>query len=173
MQAQVWPKQVLKERAMVWDAGLLGAKVVALAAHRSAAEGRTQARVRFLDRVMELALGSLARKPVYLNEEAEAAGFERWSLAFGFQGAALARACRVFNRAPDAERRAFWGLVVEGRGLDEVAHERWWDASRTARAAHELLVQFYGILVTPIGPRQVFGCAEPATNQHRFNHPST
>lgn len=173
MQAQVWSRQILKERALVWDAALLGAKVVALAAHRTAAERRTQTRVRFLEQVMESALESLARRPALLNEEAEAASFERWSLGFGFQGVALARACRKLNRAPEAERRAFWGLVVEGRGLDEVARERNWDGSRTARAAHELLVQFYRLLVTPIEPHQVFRCAEPATTSRRPDHPST
>ena len=69
----------------------------------------------------------------------------------GFTGPAVARACRRHNRRPSDERRAFRRLVVDGIGLDEVAHELERDASTVARAARRVLDDFLTVLLSPNG----------------------
>lgn len=158
----------LEKRALLWDVGHLSARALAFAAHRRAADRRRLREGLDVGLALDRALGSLADGPPPFN--VEGAAFERAALEFGFPGAAAAAACRAVNRAPELERRAFWGLVIAGRPLDDVAHELGGSAARTARAARALLDRFFGVLVTPGPPDLVIG--GPSTDPESSTPPS-
>ncbi|MCC6406329.1 MAG: hypothetical protein IT453_04115 [Planctomycetes bacterium] len=68
-------------------------------------------------------------------DERQATVFATLGRPLGLAPAELRAACVQFNRLPAADRRAFQALVIQGRTLDELAHERRESASDAARAA--------------------------------------
>ncbi len=80
-----------------------------------------------------------------LREESESASadpdpaFQQLARPLGLDPAAMRRACLVFNRLPEPERAAFQALVVEGRGLDELARTAGQSATELARRARRAL----------------------------------
>ncbi|MBI5433292.1 MAG: hypothetical protein HZA52_10725 [Planctomycetes bacterium] len=68
-------------------------------------------------------------------DDRQATVFSTLGRPLGLAPAELRAACVQFNRLPPADRRAFQALVIQGRTLDELAHERRESASDAARAA--------------------------------------
>jgi len=150
----------LAERALFWDVRHVAARGWALAAHGGGASDARAGRPSRaqLRRALAEVVQSLADPPLHLNEAAEA--FVTPDPGMG-PGAAVApervvRACSALNRRPEGHRRAFWGLVVAGRPVDDVAHELGWGVVRTARAARVLLLEFFEVLETPAAGPSVF-----------------
>ncbi len=139
----------------LWDAEDLARRALALLVHRQLAERRVRRSAEFLAAALESALEERVFEASSdpRGERLVGQGLELRGLSFGVHGAALARACRAHNRCGLDARRAFRGLVIEGRGLDEVAHGLGLDAGRTARLAREVLLKFSQEIRTP-GPRE-------------------
>jgi hypothetical protein len=72
------------------------------------------------------------------------AAFVALAPPLGLEPESMRRACAAFNQLPAADRRAFFALVIDGRALDDLAHESGESASeiaRRARRALDLLMQ--------------------------------
>lgn len=152
-------RRYLAERSWLWDVHHLAARATAMAAFRRAQGSARGAQPRLTRDVLDRAASSLADRTLQFNIEALA--FRECAARFGFTGAGAVAACRAFNRAPGAARRAFLGVVVEQRPLDAVAVELEWDASRTAREVRVLLERFLQDLLTPRATPNVLGVFAP------------
>jgi len=144
-------REALVERCLLWDEEALALRVLAVLAHRQLSEGRSRRSSQFVGRVVEEAIQGLLFDAAPCSEvrSREAGGFEVFGLPVGVSGAAAARACRAHNRMDLLERRAFRGLVIEGRSLDDVAAQLGVDGGRVARGARAVLMKFFEETVTP------------------------
>lgn len=147
-------RDILIERALLWDVEALALRSLVVLEHLQLSQRRDRVNRVHRRVALELALDGLVTG---LDDDEAGAGFDVFGLGAGFSGEALARACRAHNRAGLEERRAFQGLVLEGRGLDDVAAELEWDGGRVARAARELLLKFFEEIVTPDRSPNDFG----------------
>lgn len=66
-------------------------------------------------------------------------GLDELARPLGLEAASMQRACAAFNRAPLAERRAFFALVIEGRALEEACGASGESATEVARRARRAL----------------------------------
>ena len=143
----------LAQRALFWDVRHLAARGWALAAHGRGARGARAGRPSKaqLRRALSDVVESLADPSPLLTESAEAfvASGPGASPGAPFPSDGILRACAALNRRSEDLRRAFWGLVIAGRPVDDVAHELGWGVVRTARAARVLLLEFFEVLRTP------------------------
>ena len=139
----------LDEGCLLWDAEGLARTALAILVHRQLAEGRVRRSAGLVARALEAALEQLVYCAPPGPAVATREDFEVVGLPLGVGGAAAARACRAHNRCEPEARRAFRGLVILGQPLDGVAHSLGWDAGRTARAAREVLLQFFQEIRTP------------------------
>jgi hypothetical protein len=98
------------------------------------------------------AIGQLALGGDPAAEVGELPIFEQLGLPLDFEPASIAAACLALNRLPDLERLCFRALVVDGRELDEVAHDLDRDGGTVGRAARMALDEFSGGLVSPEPP---------------------
>lgn len=155
----------LARRALLWDADALARKALARVAWRAGAEGRRRLGGAFARACLDGALADLDRPGA--DDPDEARDFERLGLALGFDGAAVARACRAHNRMGAADRLAFRRLVVEGADLDATAHELGLDASSLVRAARRVLERFFVALRSPAGAPDVFLGNDAPGGAHR------
>ncbi|MBL8858219.1 MAG: hypothetical protein JNL28_06940 [Planctomycetes bacterium] len=90
--------------------------------------------------------GDAERRPfVHGQEPGREHGEAFWALArpLGLEPDAMGRACLAFNRLPQAERSAFFALVLQGRTLDELVRtwgEKPTEIARRARRALDTLL---------------------------------
>ena len=78
--------------------------------------------------------------------------FEVLASPLGLDPPRLRRLCATFNRLPDPVRRSFFLLVLEGRGVDEVARLESGNATEIARRARRALDAFLAGLPPDLPP---------------------
>lgn len=90
--------------------------------------------------------GEAERRPVVLGHEPgreHGEAFAALAKPLGLEAEAMGRACLAFNRLVQADRAAFFALVIAGRTLDELArssHEHATEIARRARRALDAIL---------------------------------
>lgn len=110
-------------------------------------DGRPELRA-WLSSLVRESIEELVRDEVERDASLDASGaLHELARPLGLEGASMQRACAAFNRAPLAERRAFFALVIDGRALEDVcgaSGESATDVARRARRALDLILASAG-----------------------------
>ncbi len=131
----------LRTEALLFDADRVHLKALAHCARASVTNLGTDDMPDFVSDNVARAVRELLvqEEEATLDEEAGGA-FAQLAQPLGLGPASVRAACAAFNARPAAERRAFNGLVIEGRELEELAQS--WGCSPTelARRARRALL---------------------------------
>lgn len=131
----------LRTEALLFDADRVHLKALAHCARASVTNLNTEDMPDFVSDNVARAVRELLvqEEEAALDEEAGGA-FAQLAQPLGLGPASVRAACAAFNARPAAERRAFNGLVIEGRELEELAQS--WGCSPTelARRARRALL---------------------------------
>jgi DNA-directed RNA polymerase specialized sigma24 family protein len=135
----------LRERAWLCDADRVFVRAVARCA-RFAVRYRGQPELKtWLGERVDEALADLLREDLEAEragqppEPEASAAYEDLARPLGLPPAAMRGVCVAFNQLPEAERKAFFALVIESRSLDELARASGEPAPEIARRARRAL----------------------------------
>jgi DNA-directed RNA polymerase specialized sigma24 family protein len=132
----------LEEDAWLLDGDRVLLRAVALCARRSGRyHGRPDLET-WLGRIVDEAVKQLMDE----DQQAEITGETQYPAVYrdlarplGLEPSAMRSACNAFNARPRAERQAFFGLVLAGRPIDEVAARHSESVTVVARRARRAL----------------------------------
>lgn len=130
----------LEQRALLLEADAMQLRALALVARAAVRyRGQPELDLWLLDRIREAA-EELIEDPQ--RSTAEASAFELLGRPLGLDPQGLRRATERFNRLPELDRQAFFGLVLRGKALESMSKEHNECATELARRARTVLLLF-------------------------------